>query len=325
MALAKTRSVALVGVDGFVVDVEAAITSGVPGLHLVGLPDAALSEARDRVRAAIFNSGETWPNRHVTVSLFPASLPKKGSRFDLAIAVALLAAAEAVSPAACAGLVMIGELGLDGKVRAVPGVLPAVLAAVRAGCHTVVVPRPNGSEAELIPDVKVIPVGTLRALMCHLRDEPPPLFDEDDEPVATGPHPDGLTVRDRSRRGGLDLSDVRGQADARHALEVSAAGGHHLYFSGPPGCGKTMLAERLPTLLPPLEPTAAIEATAIHSVAGTLPPGRPLITEAPFYAPHHTATIAAMVGGGTGGRGIQPGAASLAHHGVLFLDLTERH
>ncbi|HEY7483737.1 MAG TPA: YifB family Mg chelatase-like AAA ATPase [Streptosporangiaceae bacterium] len=319
MALARTRSVALVGVDGFVVDVEAAITSGVPGLHLVGLPDTALSEARDRVRAAILNSGESWPNRHVTVSLFPASLPKKGSSFDVAIAIAVLAAAEAVSPAACAGLVMIGELGLDGRVRAVPGVLPAVLSAMHAGCHTVVVPRANASEADLVPDVRVIPVSSLRALMCYLRDEPPPLHNDDDAGVAAGPYPDGLTIRGRAHQSDLDLADVRGQADARHALEVSAAGGHHLCFSGPPGCGKTMLAERLPTLLPPLERAAALEVTAIHSVAGTLPPGRPLITDAPFYAPHHTATRSAMVGGGTG-RGIQPGAASLAHHGVLFLD-----
>jgi magnesium chelatase family protein len=319
MALAKTRSVALVGVEGFVVDVEATITSGVPGLHLVGLPDTALSEARDRVRAAIFNSGESWPHRHVTVSLFPASLPKKGSGYDVAIAVALLSAAEAVSPAACAGLVMLGELGLDGRIRAVPGVLPAVLAAAHSGCHTVVVPAANAGEAELVPDTKVIPVSTLRALMCHLRDEPPPALDEDDAALPVGPHPDALTLRGRARRSDLDLADVRGQADARHALEVSAAGGHHLCFSGPPGCGKTMLAERLPTLLPPLESSAALEVTAIHSVAGTLPPGRPLITEAPFYAPHHTATIPAMVGGGSG-RGIQPGAASLAHHGVLFLD-----
>jgi magnesium chelatase family protein len=319
VALAKTKSVALVGVDGFVVGVEAAITSGVPGLHLVGLPDAALSEARDRVRAAIYNSGETWPNRHVTVSLFPASLPKKGSTFDLAIAIALLAATEAVSPAACAGLVIIGELGLDGRVRPVPGVLPAVLAAAHAGCRTVVVPQANSPEAELVPDLKVIPVDTLRGLMCHLRGEPPPVSEEDDTGASAGPHPDGFTARNRARRSDLDLADVRGQADARHALEVSAAGGHHLCFSGPPGCGKTMLAERLPSLLPPLERHAALEVTAIHSVAGTLPAGRPLITEAPFYAPHHTATRAAMVGGG-GGRDILPGAASLAHHGVLFLD-----
>ncbi|WP_329519870.1 YifB family Mg chelatase-like AAA ATPase [Spirillospora sp. NBC_01491] len=318
MTLAKTRSVSLVGVDGFVVDVEAAITSGVPGLHLVGLPDAALSEARDRVRAAIYNSGEDWPNRHVTVSLFPASLPKRGSTFDCAIAVALLAAAEAVPPRSCAGLVLIGELGLDGRIRAIPGVLPAVLAAANAGCRTVVVPRANAAEAELVPDMEVISAGTLRGLLCILRDEPPPQEADEDHPPPTAPS-DGLTIRRPDRRTGLDLADVRGQAEARRALEISAAGGHHLFFSGPPGCGKTMLAERLPTLMPPLEPDSALEVTAIHSVAGTLPPGQPLITRPPFYAPHHTATRAAMVGGGSG-RLLQPGAVSLAHRGILFLD-----
>ncbi|GAA2574465.1 YifB family Mg chelatase-like AAA ATPase [Actinomadura fulvescens] len=313
MALAKTRSVALVGVDGFMVDVEAAITSGVPGLHLVGLPDAALNEARDRVRAAIFNSGEDWPNRHITVSLFPASLPKRGSIFDVAIAIALLAAAEAVPPKSCAGLVMIGELGLDGRVRAIPGVLPAVVAAANAGYKCVVVPQTNSAEAELVPDLKVIAASSLRALLCHLRDEPPPIEEDEDAP------PTRPTAGVADRRSSLDLSDVRGQAEARRALEISAAGGHHLFFSGPPGCGKTMLAERLPTLLPPLEPDAALEVTAIHSVAGTLPPGQPLIKQSPFCAPHHTATRAAMVGGGSG-RVIQPGAASLAHRGILFLD-----
>ncbi|RAY12483.1 ATP-binding protein [Actinomadura craniellae] len=320
MALARTRSVALVGMEGFVVDVEAAITSGVPGLHLVGLPDAALAEARDRVRAAIFNSGETWPNRHVTVSLFPASLPKRGSSFDLAIAVAMLAAAGAAPQSSCHGLVMIGELGLDGRIRTVPGVLPAVLAAAGAGCRTVVVPRPNADEAMLVPDTEVIAVGTLRALMCRLRGEPPPVEEEQAEPpLPTVPHPEGAALRLRDRRADLDLSDVRGQADGRRALEISAAGGHHLLLAGPPGCGKTMLAERLPTLLPPLDQEAALEASAIHSVAGTLPPGRPLIDRPPFCAPHHTATRAAMVGSGSG-RLLQPGAASLAHHGVLFLD-----
>ncbi|MCP2339711.1 YifB family Mg chelatase-like AAA ATPase [Actinomadura rupiterrae] len=318
MTLAKTRSVSLVGVDGFVVDVEAAITSGVPGLHLVGLPDAALNEARDRVRAAIYNSGEDWPNRHVTVSLFPASLPKKGSTFDLAIAIALLAAAEAVSPLSCAGLTLVGELGLDGRVRSIPGVLPAVLASANAGCQTVVVPRPNGAEARLVPGVEVVPVASLRELLCLLRDEPPPTEDESSEPI---PHHgvDGLTPRTPDRRADLDLADVRGQAEARRALEISAAGGHHLFFSGPPGCGKTMLAERLPTLMPPLEPEAALEVTAIHSVAGTLPPDQPMITKPPFHAPHHTATRAAIVGGGSG-RVLQPGAVSLAHRGILFLD-----
>ncbi|MFB4316768.1 YifB family Mg chelatase-like AAA ATPase [Actinomadura sp. 21ATH] len=319
MALARTRSVSLIGVEGNVVDVEAAITSGVPGLHLVGLPDAALSEARDRVRAAVYNSGEDWPNRHVTVSLFPASMPKRGSIFDVAIAVALMAAAEAVPPASCSGLVLIGELGLDGRIRAVPGVLPAVLSAANAGCRTVVVPRANSAEAELVPGMEVITAGTLRGLLCLLRDEPPPLEEPAADPPAAPRATDGLTLRGQHQGAELDLADVRGQAEARRALEISAAGGHHLFYSGPPGCGKTMLAERLPTLLPPLEPDAALEVTAIHSVAGTLPHGQPLITRAPFFAPHHTASRAAMVGGGSG-RVIRPGAVSLAHRGILFLD-----
>lgn len=317
MTLAKTRSVSLVGVDGLVVDVEAAITSGVPGLHLVGLPDTALSEARDRVRAAIFNSGEDWPNRHVTVSLFPASMPKKGSTFDLAIAIALLAAAEAVPPRSCADLVLIGELGLDGRLRPIQGVLPAVLAAANNGCQTVVVPQANAAEAELVPGMKVVSARTLRALLCLLRDEPPPLEEEqDDGPPAPA---DRYSVRRHHIPPDLDLADVRGQAEARRALEISAAGGHHLFFAGPPGCGKTMLAERLPTLMPPLEPDIALEVTTIHSVAGALRPGQPLITQPPFYAPHHSASRASLVGGGSG-RVLQPGAVSLAHRGILFLD-----
>ncbi|MEV0662255.1 YifB family Mg chelatase-like AAA ATPase [Actinomadura luteofluorescens] len=316
MTLARTRSVSLVGVDGFVVDVEAAITSGVPGLHLVGLPDTALSEARDRVRAAIFNSGEDWPNRHVTVSLFPASMPKKGASFDLAIAIALLGAAEVVPPRCCEEMVLIGELGLDGRIRPAQGVLPAVLAAANRGYRTVVVPRANAEEAELVPDTKVVPANTLRGLLCLLRDEPPP-FEEDEEAPPAPPKGFGLRQQDISPD--LDLADVRGQAEARRALEISAAGGHHLFFAGPPGCGKTMLAERLPTLMPPLEPEVALEVTAIHSIAGTLRPGQPLITQPPFYAPHHTASRASMVGGGSG-RVLQPGAVSLAHRGILFLD-----
>ena len=321
MALAKTRSVALVGMDGHLINVEAAITYGVPGLHLVGLPDAALSEARDRVRAAVLNSGEDWPQRHLTVSLSPASLPKRGSGFDLAIAISILAAAGAVPAAPCAEMVMIGELGLDGRVRAIPGVLPAVLGAVEAGFSRVVVPKQNLAEAELVPGVTVLGVAALRALMCLLRGEAPPLDEEypDDDPPM--PHADGpgSAIRARPRWRKLDLSDVRGQGVARRALEISAAGGHHLWLSGPPGCGKTMLAERLPTLLPALDRESALEVTAIHSVAGTLPPGQPLIDRPPFYAPHHTASRSALVGGGSG-RLIRPGAVSLAHNGVLFID-----
>lgn len=318
MALARTRAVALLGVDGRIVDVEAAITSGVPGLHLVGLPDTALSEARDRVRAAILNSGEQWPNRHVTVSLFPASMPKRGSGFDLPIAVALLGAGGALPADACAGAVMIGELGLDGRIRSVSGVLPAVLTAADAGVDTVIVPKGNLAEASLVPGVQVIGVASLRALLARLRDLPPPeeAEEERDAPV---PPPGGLAARSQARRGDLDLADVRGQADARKVLEISAAGGHHALLTGPPGCGKTMLAERLPTLLPELDHEAALEVTAIHSVAGGLPAGQPLITHPPFCAPHHTASRAALVGGGSS-RLIQPGAVSLAHRGVLFLD-----
>ncbi|MEV0406948.1 YifB family Mg chelatase-like AAA ATPase [Actinoallomurus sp. NPDC050550] len=319
MALARARAVALLGVDGALVDVEAAITSGVPGLHLVGLPDAALSEARDRVRAAILNSGEQWPNRHVTVSLFPASMPKRGSGFDLSIAVAVLGAEDAFPAAACAGMVLIGELGLDGRVRPVAGVLPAVLAAADAGADTVVVPRVNLAEASLVPGVRVIGIRTLRALVARLRDLPPPDDEEEAGEKGAPPQPNGLAARSRARRGDLDLADVRGQADARKVLEVSAAGGHHLLLTGPPGCGKTLLAERLPTLLPELDHDAALEVTAIHSVAGGLPTGQPLITDPPFCAPHHTASRAALVGGGSN-RLIQPGAVSLAHRGVLFLD-----
>ncbi|GLY84101.1 YifB family Mg chelatase-like AAA ATPase [Actinoallomurus iriomotensis] len=320
MALARTRAVALLGVDGQIVDVEAAITNGVPGLHLVGLPDTALSEARDRVRAAIFNSGETWPNRHVTVSLFPASMPKRGSGFDLAISVAVLGANEAVPIEACAGLVMIGELGLDGRIRPVSGVLPAVLTAAESGADTVIVAKGNVSEASLVPDVKVVGVGSLRALLALLRDLPPPEEPEEEAADLTSRAPaDVLASRAEARRGDLDLADVRGQPVGRKVLEISAAGGHHVCFTGPPGCGKTMLAERLPTLLPDLDRGAALEVTAIHSVAGTLPADQPLITRPPFQAPHHTASRAALVGGGAG-RLIRPGAASLAHRGILFLD-----
>ncbi|ROO83407.1 magnesium chelatase family protein [Actinocorallia herbida] len=314
MALARTRSVGLVGVRGHLVDVEAAITNGTPGLHLFGLPDTALSEARGRVRAAILHSGEDWPSRHVTVALGPADLPKGGAGFDLAIAVAVLAAAGVLPLTACAEPVMIGELGLDGRLRPVQGALPAVMAAAEAGFRSVVVPRANREEAELVPGLRVLAVASLRGLLCELRGDPPP-----EEPEPQGPEAYSVLEARPSRRGMLDLADVRGQAAGRRALEISAAGGHHLFLLGPPGCGKTMLAERLPSLLPPLERQTALEVTAIHSVAGTLPPGQPLIGDPPFQAPHHTASRTAMIGGGSGRR-VRPGAISLAHAGVLFID-----
>jgi magnesium chelatase family protein len=310
MTLARTYSVALVGVRGHLIEVEADIASGLPATILVGLPDTALREARDRIRAAIVNSGETWPNSKITVGLSPAALPKRGSGFDLAIAIAILAAAEAVPVSALTGKMFLAELGLDGRLRPVPGVLPAVVAA-KAGVDTVVVAAQNVAEAALVPGVHVIGASSLIEVIIWLRGGPPP-----SPPVAPEP-PQGPTPALAMRKK-LDLAEVLGQAEARLAVEICAAGGHNLSLLGPPGAGKTMLAERLPTILPTLDTAAAIEVTSIHSVAGHLTPGSGLMTIPPFCAPHHTSTMAAIVGGGSGI--IHPGAVSLAHKGILFLD-----
>ncbi len=311
MGLGKAWSVALLGIQGHVVEVEADIAQGVPGFTMIGLPDKALHEARDRIHAALVNSGEEWPHRKITVGLSPATLRKSGSAFDLAMATALLAAAGVVPRESLQDLVLIGELGLDGRARPVRGVLPSVLAATAAGYERVVVPVANAAEAALIPGVQVHPVGHLAGLLAWLRAGrvgDPELGDADVAPARS----DGVP------RPYLDLADVAGQPTARFACEVAAAGGHHVFLLGPPGAGKTMLAERLPGVLPSLDVGAALEVTAIHSVAGTLPAGCPLVTHPPLRAPHHTATVPAIVGGGAGVA--RPGDVSLAHRGVLFLD-----
>lgn len=320
MALARTRAIALVGVEGHPVEVEADIAAGLPGTHLVGLPDTVLTESRDRVRAAISNSGESWPQQRITISLSPASLPKRGSSFDLAIACSVLAAAGAIPPEALNDAILVGELGLDGQLRPVRGILPAVLAAASAGVDRVVVPGANAAEARLVPGMRVLSASCLSALLARLRDSSSSDTTGHEEPDAdaTAEPPASLVGASLSPPGRSDLTDVLGQAAARRALEISAAGGHHLCMVGPPGAGKTMLAERLPTILPPLEQEAALETSVIHSVAGTLTPECPLVTRPPFCGPHHTATKASIVGGGSAH--IRPGAASLAHLGVLFLD-----
>jgi magnesium chelatase family protein len=341
MALARAHAMALVGVRGHPVEIEADIENGLPALLLVGLPDTALREARDRIRSAVVNSGEAWPQRRITVGLSPASLPKRGSGFDLGIAISVAAAAGIVPAARLAGMVFLGELGLDGRVRPVPGVLPAAAAAAGAGFETMVVAVENASEAALVPALRVLCTPSLGALLDWLRGgrpsgaagsapartravRPPAVLVEPgaalpESAVAASVAAGALApAAAYGAPGDRDLADVIGQPMARRAAEICAAGGHHLMLLGPPGVGKTMLAERLPTILPPLELAAALEVSSIHSVAGTLPAGRPLLTQPPFCAPHHTATKAAIVGGGSGI--IRPGAASLAHFGCLFLD-----
>jgi magnesium chelatase family protein len=304
MALGRAYSVAVRGLDAVLVEIEAHITSGLPGVHLVGLPDAALQESRDRVRAAITNCGNDWPQARLTLALSPATLPKVGSVYDLALALSVLSANLKKSWPLLEKTVLLGELALDGRVRPVKGVLPAVLAAKREGWPTVVVPIDNLAEAVLVDGIDVWGAGTLHQLQLWLEGKVPL-----DRATAAAPaDPDSVA----------ELADVVGQTHARYAVEVAAAGAHHLMLTGPPGIGKTMLAQRLPGLLPPLTPDEALEVTAIHSVAGLLSKDSPLITRPPLVAPHHTASIAALVGGGSGMA--RPGAISRAHRGVLFLD-----
>jgi magnesium chelatase family protein len=305
MALATSWSVALFGVDGVPVEIEADISNGVPGIRLLGLPDAALRESKDRVRAAVRNSGEEWPNRHVSLALSPAALPKVGAGYDVALACCVLAAAGLVPPERLAGTVLLGELALDGRLRSVRGILPALLAARRAGLLRAVVPADGLAEASLVGGVEVRGAGTLAEILSWLRGTDDALTDA--QPRTTEPPHDAL-----------DLEDVLGQPEARWALEVAAAGGHHLLLTGPPGTGKTMLAQRLAGLLPELSVDESLEVTAVHSIAGALTAEAPLVSAPPFVAPHHTTSVAALVGGGTGLA--RPGAVSRAHRGILFLD-----
>lgn len=314
MSMARTRSVALEGTRGHPVDIEVDISPGLPKVTLVGLPDVSLGEARDRCRAAVTNSKHTWPDRRVTIGLSPASLPKFGSHYDLGIAVAVLTAAGEVPREALNATVFLGELALDGGLRAIPGVLPSAMAAAEAGCKRIVVPEVNAPEAELTGELEVLPARSLRHVLSDLRGEPIP----DDPAVPPMAAASSSSWCEQDRLTMLDMRDVVGQEAARMCVMVAAAGGHHVYLFGPPGVGKTMLAERLPGLLPDLGRREAMEVMAVHSVAGILPADAPLIQRPPFLDPHHGASNPAVIGGG--GRVVRPGAMSLAHRGVLFLD-----
>ena len=312
---ATARTVTLSGVSGHVVDVQADVSQGMVSTTLVGRPDTSVSEARDRCRTAIVNSHYDWPTtRRVTILLSPADLPKRGPHLDLAIATAILAASGVVDPHALHGWMFLGELALDGGLRPVNGVLPMVLTARHHGLSSVMVPEVHVDEVRMVPGVSVVGVRSLAQAVAVLRGaevpDAPPV-----PPLASG---ELLSWRGDRRATELDLADVHGMGDARYALEVTAAGGHHLMLSGPKGAGKTTLAERLPGLLPDLTLEEALELSAVHSLSGSAPAPRLTGVRPPFRAPHHAATRTSILGGGSGR--VHPGEISKALHGVLFLD-----
>ena len=308
--LATIESATVIGVDACRVHVEIDVSRGFPTFQLVGLPDTSIKESRDRVRAAMRNSGYEFPLSRITINLAPGDVRKAGPAFDLPIAIGMLAATAVVKRTDFAGIVHIGELSLDGSIQPARGVLPIAAEARRNNARALLLPIDNLAEANVVSGLRLLPVRSLGEAVERLNqadDEWPPAPAPESPKAPQAPAPQAPS----------DLSDLHGQAFARRALEVAAAGGHNLLMIGPPGAGKTMLARRLPGILPPLSFDESIEATTIHSVAGQLRPGVGLLTERPFRAPHHTISDVALVGGGSTPR---PGEVSLAHHGVLFLD-----
>lgn len=302
---AKVYSCAVVGLEGQPVEVEVDISQGLPSFQIVGLPDTAVQEAKERVRAAVKNSGASFPMKRLTVNLAPADIRKAGPAYDLPIAVGLLLASEQTH-GQIEGALFVGELGLDGKLRHTDGVLPMVSVARSHGIETVYVPFEDAPEAGLIEGTTVIPVPSLADLAAHLVGE-----------RCLQPYLAAPVAVDEEVTYPVDFQDIRGQEHAKRALEIAAAGGHNVLMSGSPGAGKTLMARALPSILPPMSLDEALEVTKIYSVSGMLPPGRPLVRQRPFCAPHHTISQAGLVGGGSR---IKPGEITRAHRGVLFLD-----
>ncbi|MFZ7127077.1 MAG: YifB family Mg chelatase-like AAA ATPase [Desulfobacterales bacterium] len=305
--LAKALSGAVIGIDAHVVEVEIDIASGLPSFTTVGLPETAVKESRERVKSAIANSGYRFPDDRITINLAPAHIKKDGTGYDLPMAAGILAAMKIIPQERLGRYLVMGELSLDGRVKPVAGALPLALSARSAGFGGLILPHGNRKEAAVVDHIEVIPVESLEQVVGFLRGE----LQIEAERVDVG------ALFENTPDGGMNFSEVLGQENAKRAMEVAAAGGHNLIMVGPPGAGKTMLAKRLPTILPSMSFEEALETTKIYSVTGCLDPQRGLVTRRPFRAPHHTISDAGLIGGGHIPR---PGEVSLAHHGVLFLD-----